>query len=106
MGHKEDYDHYNDEDRFNGVELIGSKKGIDAINDLNKADQKEVYRFYSYSEGIFNYMSEDNTRLIAIGFSSQSTGITLSCFETTPDILLLRGRDYIEIRLFSEISDI
>ena len=94
---KTEYDSYDDENE-NDVVIVGTQTGKDAIESLNKADQHEVYRFDCYSQGIFNYLSEDSKRLIALGFTGHN--ITLPCFVTVPDMLLMRGRDYIEIRLF------
>jgi len=98
MNFKEEYKKAQDA-MVEEVDIVGKKTGDEAILDLNKADQSEVYRFECYSEGIFNYISEDKTRIIAVGFTTH-VGIVLPCFATIPDLLITRGRDYIEIRLF------
>ena len=95
---KEEYDKSQSEEEQD-FEITGRRTGVDAITSLNEADQKEVYRFDVYSHGLFNYVSEDNKRMISIGFPTQD-GIVLPCYATIPDLLITRGRDYLEIRLF------
>lgn len=90
------------ESQNDDVDIIGSKTGYKAIEDLNDADQEEVYRFECCYNGIFNYISEDANRIIAIGFVDYKV-LSFPCFATIPDLLVLRGRDYIQIRLFDDI---
>ena len=58
------------------VEAVGKKTGEGAIQDLNKANQSEVYRFECYSEGIFNYINEAATALSMMGCEEASNNLT------------------------------